>query len=445
MRARASVAMDAIDAMEKPQDAMVRSPYLLARLGAFLGHCVESCYGSIVVGSRRSRRTTGILLGFGIVSLQAAGCGSPAHPAELRDNASPTGTGPDIDAGGSGRIVSGGDPNGQNLVGNGSPSAPMCNLGPAGGVCACVDQPQLIVDPPNFFFILDRSGSMIEPWSSAAGTTSKWDTVVKEINQLVATLGARAHYTIAVFPDPSYNDCAPGVEIPISRLAGLVPNGGTPTAATLTALAPKIESLTGKTYVLFATDGGPNCNENANCTAMQCTYNIENDSQCPPNGPFNCCSAATGGTPHGCLDAAPSVAAVQAIAKAGVPVYVIGVPQSEPYAALLDELAVAGGTARGSEPQYYAASATDPSALLAALSKIAAKIVGTCTLTLNNAPPDPARVNVFFDGQALPQMGTDGWTLSGTTVTILGASCQKILDGDVLDVRVVGGCPTLLQ
>jgi hypothetical protein len=42
-------------------------------------------------------------------------------------------------------------------------------------------------------------------------------------------------------------------------------------------------------------------------------------------------------------------------------------------------------------------------------------------------------------------MGTDGWTLDGTTVTILGASCQKILDGDVLDVRVVAGCPTLLQ
>jgi hypothetical protein len=321
----------------------------------------------------------------------------------------------------------------------------MCNLGPEGGVCACVDQPQLVVDAPNFFFVLDRSGSMIEPWSTVPGTPSKWDTVAREVDQLIAALGARAHYSIAVFPDPSYNNCAPGVEIPLSRLGAVVPNGGTPTAATLAALAPKIKSLPGKTYVLFATDGGPNCNEKANCTAMQCTYNIENDFQCPPNGPINCCSAATGGTPLGCLDAAPSVAAVEALGRAGVPVYVIGVPQSEPYAALLDEMAIAGGTANATEPRYYAASATDPSALLSTLSKIAAKIVGNCTLMLDNAPPDPARVNVFFDGQPLPQMGADGWSLSGTTVTVLGASCRKILEGNVLDVRVVGGCPTLVQ
>jgi hypothetical protein len=60
-------------------------------------------------------------------------------------------------------------------------------------------------------------------------------------------------------------------------------------------------------------------------------------------------------------------------------------------------------------------------------------------------PPDPNLVNVFFDGSPLPQSGPDGWTLSGTTVTVLGASCQKILDGDVLDVRVVAGCPTVTR
>jgi hypothetical protein len=206
--------------------------------------------------------------------------------------------------------------------------------------------------------------------------------------------------------------------------------------------------------VIFATDGGPNCNANAACSADQCTVNIESQGGCPAGGPPNCCDPSTGaGTNLDCLDATPTVAAVQAIAKAGVPVYVIGVPQSEPYAALLDELAVAGGTARGSEPQYYAAGSTDPSALLTALKKIAAQITGTCKLALDKAPPDPTLVNVFFDGAPLPQTGPDGWTLttthddggSETTVTVLGASCQKILDGDVLDVRVVAGCPTVTQ
>jgi hypothetical protein len=30
-------------------------------------------------------------------------------------------------------------------------------------------------------------------------------------------------------------------------------------------------------------------------------------------------------------------------------------------------------------------------------------------------------------------------------VTILGNTCQKIMAGDVLDVRVVAGCPTVIQ
>jgi hypothetical protein len=51
-------------------------------------------------------------------------------------------------------------------------------------------------------------------------------------------------------------------------------------------------------------------------------------------------------------------------------------------------------------------------------------------------------VNVFVDEQVLPQDGPDGWTLDGQTVTVLGQTCQSILSGAVLDVRVVAGCPT---
>ncbi len=313
------------------------------------------------------------------------------------------------------------------------------------------------------------------------------------LTALVTALGPRASYAVAVFPirttrtrraanratpPPRARPCAPGVPIfpgipGVSVLRGDAPAGtlgpvefglstmlnrvgalgGTPTSATLSALAPTIEALPGKTYVIFATDGGPNCDESATCSAAQCTSNIENDPGCPPAGPNCCAPTLWAGANLNCLDAQPTVAAVQAIAGAGIPVYVVGVPQSEPYAMLLDDMARAGGTARGSEPQYYAAAGADPSALLTALKKIAAQITGTCKLTLGNAPPDPSRVNVFFDGAPLPQSGPDGWTLattrgdagSVTAVTVLGASCQKILDGDVLDVRVVAGCPTVTQ
>ncbi len=104
---------------------------------------------------------------------------------------------------------------------------------------------------------------------------------------------------------------------------------------------------------------------------------------------------------------------------------------------------MAGGTARGSEPQYYAVTSTDETSFKTALQQVAAKITGTCTLALGSVPPDPALVNVFFDGTPVAQAGADGWTLDASTVTLLGASCQHVLSGRVLDVRVVAGCPTV--
>jgi hypothetical protein len=172
-----------------------------------------------------------------------------------------------------------------------------------------------------------------------------------------------------------------------------------------------------------------------------CTANIEDQPGCPVPGP-DCCAPELDG-PLTCLDAQPSIDAVTTLATGGIPVYVLGVPESEPYAGLLDQLATAGGTARGSEPQYYAVTSPDEASFDAALAQVAAKITGTCTLTLSSVPPDPTLVNVFFDGQPITEQGVNGWTLEGTTVTLLEGSCQEVLNGDVLDVRVVAGCPTV--
>jgi hypothetical protein len=385
------------------------------------------------------------------------------------------------------------------------PTALSCNLGPDGGVCACADQP-LLEDPPNLYFVLDRSLSMMDG--------NKWSTIVSVIANVVIAIGPRARFGAAVFPDPRVDGCAAGIEVfsttrgdspagtagPVERsfieqLDSLSPDGSTPMAATFTALAPTILGLPGKTYVILATDGGPNCNPNANCDASGCQDNIENVSiatnvECPPGGPPNCCAPSLEG-PEACLDSQPTIAGVRSLADQGVPVYVVGVPGSEPYAALLDQLAIAGNTGRtvgmpastdgggavgvladdasgdaaeatdassaldgaseaGSpptyaEPAYYAVSSGDTAAFTAALSSIAARITGSCTLTLNDTPPDPTKVNVFLDENVIAQAGPDGWTLDGTTVTVLGKSCQMIMTGAVLDVRVVAGCPTRLR
>jgi hypothetical protein len=337
-----------------------------------------------------------------------------------------------------------------------APTELSCNLGPDGGVCACADQP-LLGDPPNLYFVLDRSASMQED--------SKWRTIVTVVTSLVIDLGPRANVGAAVFPDPHYNSCAPGIEVaPLHRgdapagtagptatallaeLGGIMANGGTPTAATLNALAPALSKAPGKTYVILATDGGPNCNATADCDASQCELNIEDTSSaCTTSDTDNCCADPNYGDSLSCLDSQPTLQAVTAIAQSGIPVYVVGVPGSAPYAALLDELAYAGGTARSTEPRYYAVNTTDVADFTSALFGIAATITGTCTLTLDAVPPDPQNINVFLDEQVLPQAGANGWTLSGETVTILGQSCQEIQTGAILDVRVVAGCPTLFR
>jgi hypothetical protein len=348
-------------------------------------------------------------------------------------------------------------------------AAPTCDLGPNGGVCACVDEP-IVVDPPNVYFVLDRSGSMAED--------NKWPTIISVIGEIVIALGPRAVIGAAVFPDPYLaanqpvdlpTACEAGIEVfaphqgnapagtPgatalafLSALGHIGADGGTPTAATLLALEPRLRSLPGKTFVVLATDGGPNCDESLACGIAQCQPNIDGDC---PVAPSSCCtddsSAANQQIANlSCLDSQATIGAVQTLANDGIPVYVVGVPGSEVYADLLDQLAQAGGTARAGDEagtQYYAVSTADQAAFTTTLSKVAAAITGSCTLQLNEAPVDPTLVNVFFDEQPVPQPGPDGWTLTGATVTILGASCQKIVDGDVLDVRVVVGCPTALR
>jgi hypothetical protein len=334
-------------------------------------------------------------------------------------------------------------------------AAPTCNAGPDLGVCACTEL-SFLSDVPNLYLVLDRSGSMAD--------NNKWTTVRVVVAQMMKSLGPRANFGIAMFPTSSTTDsCVAGKQVMSVRqgdspagtqgpttslmlaVTSVAPEGGTPTAATLDALLPTLKSLPGRTFVILATDGGPNCNSAATCTAATCIDNIEALQGCPPNGVPNCCDPAInpGYGPLDCLDEQPTIDAVKAIAQAGMPTYVVGVPGSAPYASLLDSLATAGGTARTTEPFYYRVDSTDQSAFQDALAQIAAKITASCTLTLATPPPDPTHVNVYFDNQAVPADPVNGWVLDGSTVTLVGSACDQVMSGAVLNVRVVAGCPTL--
>ena len=375
----------------------------------------------------------------GAIAVVAA-CGS-STPSELGDNGrSDAGPGSNFDA----SVPFGFDA---------SQAPPQCPKDPDSGfICDCIDQ-TLLNDVPNIYFFLDRSGSMLGP---------KWTSVRIVTADTAKALGPRANIGLALFPDPRFDGCAPGIELmptrPGDAPAGVVgptydlidralnrdPSGGTPTAETLTALLPKLQALAGRTYAILATDGGPNCNSTISCSVDQCIPNIESSNGCVPHVAPNCCDPSAFG-PGNCIDEAATVAAVAAYAKANIPLYVIGVPGSAFYSGVLDQLATAGGTARASEPLYYRVDTADAAAFASAMSAVAAKITASCTLTLKAPPVDPGQVNVWLGNDVLVKEPVNGWSLSGATVTLLGKACQDVLTGAVLDVRVIAGCPTIVN
>ncbi|MBX3186145.1 MAG: VWA domain-containing protein [Labilithrix sp.] len=366
----------------------------------------------------------------------AAGCGSerPRPAADLAGVTPPSG--------GSGGF--------DNDAGDGRP--PGCGQKDDGSFCDCIDVP-LFTNPPNMYFVLDRSGSMADD--------NKWSRVRVVVAKILRGIGPRASFGATLFPGfDSSQGCAPPVEVlpirpgdPPGATDGPTtkallnatqgnPYGGTPTAEALRYVLPRVTAAQGRTFVILATDGGPNCNKGSGCGVEKCMPNIENYPGCPIAGPNNCC-APPNGYAESCLDDAATKSAVAALSAAGIPVYVVGIPGSAAYGTLLDELAVLGGTAQSGTPKYFRVDSSSETAILDALKRVAAQITATCEFKLKEAPADPNLVNVYLDEKILPQDPLNGWKIEGPTVTLLGAACQSVLSGDVFDVRIIAGCPTV--
>ena len=220
----------------------------------------------------------------------------------------------------------------------------------------------------------------------------------------------------------------------------MVPSGGTPTGATLEIVRARLANVPGRAYVVLATDGAPNCNANAGCGYDKCQPNIESVPGCPKEGPFNCCEPPDGHREN-CIDTGSTMGAIGALKASGIPVYVVGLPGTAVYGGFLDEMAAAGGTALPTSPRYFAVDAASEDLMLATLKKIAAQIVGTCTFDLKTEPANASLVNVYMDDVVLPYEPVNGWTITGKTVTLVGAACERVKSGDVLDVRIIAGCP----
>jgi Mg-chelatase subunit ChlD len=275
---------------------------------------------------------------------------------------------------------------------------------------------------PDMLLVLDRSNSM------QGNGVDRWTPSVSGIKAITRSLEDRVDFGLMAFPGRGTGaigtgqSCAAGtIEVPIASgnanaiatsLDGLQLIQSTPTAASLEAARTALTATSTQPtnldvgsspiaakYVVLVTDGAPNCT----------------------NG-------TTGGTRGGADTAAvdATVAAVEALAAAGIKTYVLGfgTKTDATLADALDRMAQAGDTGDTSHRAIE-----DEAQIVSEFQRIAGDAV-TCDFALATPPENPAYVAVTLDGTLLSLGDANGWQLSADKkrITVQGSSCNALKD-----------------
>jgi Mg-chelatase subunit ChlD len=308
---------------------------------------------------------------------------------------------------------------------------------------------------PDFMIVLDRSGSMqpqagidcsktdlgslitcgilgidcndpaLKGTTQCGGTSAaadRWTPAVAAVKSLTKMFEAKVNFGLTTFPGDggggrNDNGCATGAQrVPVGLMSAAAiataldatkPEGNTPTGPTLDAVLKQIQSkktspddVVPPQYVLLVTDGQPTCpmggNGGNNPAAHQAT-----------------------------------IAAIDALSKAGVKTFVIGYDASvnAQLAKQLTEYAQHGGT-----NNFYAVQ--DGPSLVSQFTSITS-VVAECSYQLDKKPDDPKYVLVELDGQKLNLDTPDGWIIDGSNVTIQGNACTTLRDGNRMHTLAV--------
>jgi hypothetical protein len=328
----------------------------------------------------------------------------------------------------------------------------------------------------NMLLVIDKSGSMDD--QPQGFDQKKWPAMKSAVATALGKVEAQMNFGLILYPysesqpipldlcEDIGNCCAlstvgAGVVVGVqpgrvsvdqinAALTQTGPGGGTPTAAALGAALEYFTNgegsqLAGDNYVLLATDGGPNCNDQLLCTEDRCTTNL--DGQCSAG---NCCADPEGHMR--CLDDDSVTTQLQALRDAGISTFVVGIPGTEVYSDYLDGFAVTGGVpATSGDHDYYAVSANaGVEGLTSVFESITTQLLRSCEIALPESPPKLDLVNVAIDCTVLP--GNDdpdqsGWSFDQmqdpTSVIVHGPLCDAIQQNGAERVDVVFGCPTV--
>jgi hypothetical protein len=329
----------------------------------------------------------------------------------------------------------------------------------------------------NTLLVVDKSGSMSDQPPGYA--RSKWASLTQALTTVLSDTQKLMAYGLELFPEKSVlatctdtccNMPATGtmdVTLPgdvtgiTTLLAETLPGGGTPTAQALRSALNYFRgagaALQGQKVVFLATDGGPNCNANipGACPIGACTNNIDGRPAACYNTTLNCCDPANAGQVTGCLDTAEVVTAIQALQGDGIPTVVLGLPGTESYATVLEQMAVAGDLPNpAAPPSYYAVNAADGvDGLTNTIKQITTQFINKCDIQLDKAVLDPTKVNVALDCNVLqapdPALGGGDWILDRSTVpetvVLQGAVCDRVRTQGAQRIDVILGCPGVVQ
>jgi hypothetical protein len=285
--------------------------------------------------------------------------------------------------------------------------------------------------PADLLLVLDRSGSMAQTIVPVGGTVpvKKWDEVTSALDVTLMRTQGLVNWGLHLFPvgpicnvpDVATVAVAPKNHTPVmAAIRGNQPyidGGATPTQAAIrkaTAIMQQRQTMNPR-YLVLATDGLPNC------------------------------AAGMGGSDMA-TDRAGTTAAITEAAAAGMPTFVIGIATPGEADAVLNEMADAGGRPRmDPTTHYYPVASKDQ--LIDALTTIAGQ-VASCTFPLDPLPPVPSNVAVELNGTRLMRDDTraNGWTYApdGKSIVLVGAACQRLMDGTATDVQILYGCPDVV-
>ncbi|MBI5516280.1 MAG: VWA domain-containing protein [Deltaproteobacteria bacterium] len=268
------------------------------------------------------------------------------------------------------------------------------------------------------FFVLDRSGSM--GYTLPDGRT-RARALHDGLRATLPAVEATLPFGAIIFPGNG-RECEvdPEPEVPLAtrnaaRLLATYEavrvNGGTPTWAALQVARRVFSSSTDAArFLVLATDGGPSCNPALTGRACRCEV---------PGLP---CRVGE------CIDDLRTAEALSALARDGVPTYLVGIddPRRPELLSVLDALAVAGQRPRPSRPRYYSARRSEE--LTEALAAIRQAIT-RCVFAIPARATDSVRVSL--DGAPVPRDPTraEGWDWTGAReLTLFGAPCAAVTD-----------------